>query len=689
MKTKLLLLALLTFTISYAQTSSNSCSEADSATPISQLGVYSVEVINGEDVPSPNCSTTSDTATLGEWFKYTPESDNYVTITTDLTQNSGGDTRIQVYSGTCGSLVCEGGDDDGGNIGNGYLSIVSLNVTGGETYFIAFDNRWNANGFDFEIKADEPPTLPAVTFTTSSLSTTGTDRAIVDMNGDHLDDIVSVSNNNININEQQLTGGFQSSNITTSYADNTPSWSLSAADYNADGYTDLLYGGGSGVTFMKSNGDGTFTEDSGAGEYVFSQRSNFVDINNDGHLDAFVCHDVAPNVYYINDGDGNLTFYQGENVNGVPSGLGLYSSGGNYGSIWIDYDNDRNLDMFIAKCGGEEARRMNQMHKNNGDGTFSELATPLQLADPMQTWSSAWGDFDNDGDMDVFVGASSGTHKIMRNDLVTDGNGNTTVIFTEVTDESGILGLSDTGIENVTYDFDNDGNLDISSNGNILFGNGDLTFTINENLISGSNGSFGDLNNDGFIDAFSNGTIYMNNGNTNNWISICTVGSEGFSNVNGIGARVEIHTPSGVQIRDVRSGEGFRYMSTLNTHFGLGTETTIDNLIIYWPSGVIDNIANPAINQRVCVTEGQTLSVQDYALDEVTIYPNPVENTLHISTPVSINGKIATVFDMNGKKVLNSKLESNVLNVSKLQTGFYILRLESEGRVINRKFIKQ
>jgi len=291
--------------------------------------------------------------------------------------------------------------------------------------------------------------------------------------------------------------------------------------------------------------------------------------------------------------------------------------------------------------------------------------------------------------MDVFVGASSGTHKMMRNDLVTDVAGNTTVIFTEVTNLSGVLTLSDTGIENATYDFDNDGNLDIASNGNILFGNGDLTFTVHENLISGSNGSFGDLNNDGFIDSFSNGNIYMNNANTNNWISICTIGAEGFSNINGIGARVEIHTPSGIQIRDIRSGEGFRYMSTLNTHFGLGTDTTIDNLIIYWPSGVIDNIQGPTINQRLCITEGQSLTVQDYELETLSIYPNPAENIINISSPVSLNGKIVTVFDINGKKVLNSKLETNTLDVSKLQTGFYILRLESEGRVINRKFIRQ
>ncbi|TYB78673.1 FG-GAP-like repeat-containing protein [Bizionia myxarmorum] len=688
MKTKLLFIACVFSAISYAQTSSNTCAEADSATPITQPGVYNVAAINGSQAPDPSCITLYSNGTKGEWYRYIPNEDTYLTISTDLIQNSGGDTRFHVYSGTCSALVCEGGDEDSGDIGNGFLSIVSINVTAGETYYIVFDNKWRSDAFDFQITESEPPPPPPITFSVENISTTGSNRAIVDMNGDQLDDIVSISNTNINIQEQQASGGFITRNITTTYATNMPSWSLAAADYNADGYTDLVYGGGNGVTFMRSNSNGSYTQVTGS-EYVFSQRSNFIDINNDGHLDAFVCHDTAPNVYYLNDGLGNLVFHQGQSVTGVPSGLGLYPSGGNYGSIWIDFNNDRNLDMFIAKCGGEVARRTNQMHKNNGDGTFSEVANALNLADPMQTWSAAWGDFDNDGDMDVFVGASSGAHKFLRNDLVVDTNGNTTVTFVDITVVSGINALSTTGLEHATYDFDNDGNLDIVSNGNILFGNGDLTFNLLPNLLSADNGAFGDLNNDGFIDAFNGGNIYLNSGNANNWISICTVGAAGFSNLNGIGARIEIHTASGIQIRDVRSGEGFRFMSTLNTHFGIGTDDTIDNLIIYWPSGVVDNIVNPSINQKLCITEGQSLTVEDYELETLTIYPNPAENILNISAPISINGRIGTVFDINGKKVINARLEDNSIDVSSLQSGFYILRLESEGRVINRKFIKK
>jgi hypothetical protein len=433
------------------------------------------------------------------------------------------------------------------------------------------------------------------------------------MNGDNLDDIVSASSSNVNIHYQLGSGGFNEVNITTPNAGFLPSWSMAAADYNKDGYTDLLYGAGSGVTFMKSDGTGTgFTEVS-TGEYVFSQRSNFVDINQDGHLDAFVCHDVAPNVYYINDGSGNFTFYQG--------GLGDYTSGGHYGSIWIDYDNDRDMDMFIAKCGGETARRTNVMLTNNGDGTFTENANALGLADPMQTWSSSWADYDNDGDMDVFVGASSGSHKLMRN----NGDGS----FTDVTTGAGVSGAP-TGHENVSYDIDNDGYLDILCNGTILYGKGDLTFEDADNAqINYKNGSLGDLNNDGFIDAYFGGNIYWNLTTNNNWIKINTVGTA--SNIDGIGARVEIYTDSGVQIRDVRSGEGFEYMSTLNTHFGIGSDTSISQIIIHWPNSGSEAFLSPPINQPFTAVEGTGVRcvVSPIAfLEGAALNPNSGENNL-------------------------------------------------------------
>ncbi|WP_418508763.1 FG-GAP-like repeat-containing protein [Corallibacter sp.] len=662
----------------YAQ---DDCNSAIAVT----AGTHTVTQINGTQGTSIICAGTGN-GSRAEWYTFTPTIDANVTVSTSLAQNSGGDTRIQIYEGACNSLNCVGGDDDSGNV---YLSIASFNATANTTYYIAFDNRWSSSGFDFEITLDDPLPPPPFSFSGQTLATTGSTMGIVDMNGDFLDDIIAIPGSggvyNLNIYYQQINGTFVSESYTPQ-ASRSPTWSLAVGDIDANGYNDLIFGNSSGCNIIKANHNGsaytTVYDNSG----VFTQRTNFVDINNDGHLDVFVCHDVDPSVYYLNDGNGNLTFYRSPEIgtsNSSPYQLGAYYSGGNYGSIWIDYDNDRNLDMFMAKCGGAYPRYVNQMHRNTGTD-YVENASDIGLADGDQTWSAAWGDFDNDGDLDVFVGASSGPHVLKAN------NGAPNYTFTDITSSSGVSALTTTSREHVTYDLDNDGYLDIISGNNVLRNNGDMTFTPYLDVFSGS-GAFGDLNNDGFIDAYRGSSVYLNDGNNNNWIKVTVEGgaTTGMSNRNGIGARIELHTPSGVQIRDIRSGEGFEFMNTLNAHFGLGTETQIDNIIIYWPSGIIDNVYSPSINQTIKVNEGETLTVQDETLSNLTIYPNPVKDIINLQSNENLTSRIATVFDINGKKVLNQRLQDNTMNVSKLQSGFYILRLESQGKVVNRKFIKE
>ena len=638
-------------------------------------GIFTVDAIDGTEVPSPICAANGGGATAGEWYTYTAQENLGLTITTDLSQNQNqdpqADTRFHVYTGTCGDLVCRSGDDDAGT---GFLSIAQFNVEAGTTYYIAFDNKWNSSGFDFQIIEGaviaEPETI--ITFTSTSSETDGTQRALVDMNGDYLDDIVSISTTNVNIRYQQTSGDFTTANIETTSAENSPSWSLSAGDIDGNGYNDLLYGGASGVTFMIANDTGTgFSQISGS-EYVFSQRSNFVDINNDGHLDAFVCHDVEPNVYYINDGNGNLTFNQG--------GLGDTVNGGNYGSIWIDYDNDRDMDLFIAKCrGGNSGANINQLHENDGSGNFTEVSTAMNLADPVQTWSSAWGDFDNDGDMDAFIGASSftnGGHKFMRNDEST---------FTDVITGTGLENFEDTDIEYVTHDFDNNGYLDIySGSGNFFFNNGDMTFT--QQIVNFGAGPIGDLNNDGFLDILS-GNIYMNDGNDNNWLKITTEGVQ--SNWNGIGARIEIQSAMGSQMRDIRSGDGFRYMSSLNAHFGIGTDTEIESVTIYWPSGIVDTILNPTINETLFVQEGQTLSIKDNNALQLNVYPNPTHQYLYVEG-LQNDTKNASlqIVDVQGKQVNNVKLNSNRVDVSQLSNGIYFATITINNQSQTLKFVK-
>jgi hypothetical protein len=665
-----------------AQTPSNTCDDAAIATPINGPGTFVVGDIDGT-VQTADCAA-GGAASNAEWFAYTPSATFNTTVSSDLEVNGDKDTRLHIYKGPCAALSCVGGDDDsgvyGGTNGLSFLAVDTFLAEAGETYYIVWDNRYSTgNNFSFEVSEDA---LDPVVFNPVSMSTDGSRRAAVDLNGDFLDDLLAITTTNMNVFYQQTDGSFIEVDIPI--AANYPStWSLAAGDYDRNGINDLVFGSTTGVNVLQANADGSAYTVSATNNNVFTQRTNFVDINEDGHLDIFVCHDQAPNVYYINDGSGNLSFYQGADVNGVPEGLGLFASGGNYGSIWIDYDNDHDIDMYIAKCGGSDERRSNQLFRNNGDGSFTEVSVESGLSDPIQTWSAAWADYDNDGDMDAFVGsyASDEDHKMMQN------NGDGT--FTDVSVATEVDLLTQKGIENVPHDFNNDGYIDILSNGFILLNDGDFTFTEYSDGIPPSS-AIGDLNNDGFLDVFSS-QIYYNESwiNGNNWLKINTTGVQ--SNINGIGARVEITSPGiGTQIRDVRSGDGFRYMNSLNTHFGIGADTSISNITVYWPSGVIDSIDNPTINTSLEIIEGShTLSIQETDIDNLILFPNPTKDVININTSLNLTNALYAVFDLQGKRVLNSKLTSTTIDVSQLNSGNYILRIISNEATRTQKFIKQ
>lgn len=85
----------------------------------------------------------------GEWYTYEAGVNGYAVITTELVQNSGGDTNMYVYSGTCGALNCIANSDDINS--DVFLSEVIIKVSSGTTYYIAFDNRWDSSGFDLLI----------------------------------------------------------------------------------------------------------------------------------------------------------------------------------------------------------------------------------------------------------------------------------------------------------------------------------------------------------------------------------------------------------------------------------------------------------------------------------------------------------------------------------------------------------
>ena len=660
------------------------------ALPISGSGTFVVGVINGT-APTLFCADNGaipQTTPAGEWYVYTPTAAHTVTVTTDIAANNPRkDTRVHVYTGTCAALTCLTGDDDSGS---NYSSVATFNVIAGTSYIIVFDNRWlndAANtGFSFQLTESAvivPPVIP-ITYTTQTIATVNSqyNLCVVDMNGDHVDDIVGVSSNNLRVHYQGAGGTFTITDYPIAGTSNMPGWSMAAGDFNRDGQTDLILGSGQGVSIWKSTGTG-YTSIT-PGDYIFCQRTNFADLNNDGNLDIFSCHDIAPNCYYLNAGgtSNNLTFYQS---NTTPGAMNFGTIGGNYSTLFTDFDNDGDVDVFISKCSGPPC----ELHRNDGNGVYTDISAIAGInVTPIQTWSSAIGDFDNDGDMDIIITASSGSHKYFRNNL--DTSNSTEEAYTNITAGSGWDTNTSTNIDNVTYDFDNDGFLDVlGASGKIMFNQHNSTFA--PVTFSGiAVGAIGDLNNDGFLDILNGSTVRYAVPNTNKWLEVALQGIQ--SNRNGIGARVEIHGAWGTQIRDVRSGQGFKYMSSLNAHFGIGQATTIDQVVIRWPSGLVDTYNNVIPNQRFLVVEGATLGVNSFNNGVFSIFPNPAKNVVNIQLKanLSVTLKSASVYDLTGKVVFTTNDLSQPINVEKLATGTYILSIsDTENRNYAQKFIKE
>ncbi len=499
----------------------------------------------------------------------------------------------------------------------------------------------------------------------------------VDVNNDFLDDNVRISSGGVGIDYQQPDGTFVSVMISMPI-DNVPDWSVAAGDLDANGYNDFVLGNGQRVSFLMANADGTAYTENKFPQYIFSQRSTFADIDNDGDLDAFVCHDVDLSHPYRNDGNGNMTLDQ--------TLIQTLDAPGNYAAIWIDYDNDGDQDMYLTKCRGgsppNDPLNNNAMYTNDGNGVFTENALAIGMQDSSRSWATVFEDFDNDGDLDAFIVNHDFQNKFMEN----DGTGNYTDIIATTGIDAGDLG----SWENLAADFNNDGYIDILSemSKELYINNGDMTFTGQDLPFDG--GAIGDFNNDGFLDVSRGGNLYMNDTNTNNWFKIALVGVE--SNLNGIGARITIEGDWGSQMREVRSGQGFRHMNSLVTHFGLGTATTINTVTVEWPNGEVDVYEDVQGNQQIISTQGETeviLGTNDAVANAITLFPNPTTEKLNFSIQ-GMDNTIVTVVDMNGKIVLNTTVSSsNSIDVAGLNTGVYFAQFEVNQKQISYKFVKK
>jgi len=439
----------------------------------------------------------------------------------------------------------------------------------------------------------------------------GVAMSVVDMNGDGKDDIVRYDDASfLNVAYQQ--GPNQAfTRVDYGPVSNVRQWSNTIADVNKDGFNDILTGGFyDGVKIIYNNNGQAYNSTTIPNSEIFLQGSSFADIDNDGWVDAFACHDDADSREFRNNGDGSFTFSPNMiNTTTTPAS----DNSGNYGNVWTDYDNDGDIDLYVSKCrigvnSDTDPRRINMLFQNDGNNNYTEVAAAANLKIGAQTWLTDFGDIDNDGDMDCILINHLSNANLMRN------NGDGT--FTDITNGSGLLPTlngNEIGIQGFFRDFNNDGFVDLLVSGlnHFLFYNdGDGTFTqttnpFNINQIESI--AIGDLNHDGFLDVYAGyaaiyntptdkqDRLFMNDGNANNFMAIQLEGVE--SNINGIGARVELHGTWGKQIREVRSGEGYGVMNSFTQHFGIGMATQIEKVVVNWPSGIVDEVLNPDPNQ--------------------------------------------------------------------------------------------
>ena len=454
-------------------------------------------------------------------------------------------------------------------------------------------------------------------------------------------------------------------------------------DYNGDSYVDIYVGNngrfpealGMPNCLYLNNGDGTFTDvaaEVGVADNRQTQGMAFGDFDNDGTPDLYVANDFGINAIYLNKGDG--TFEDVTDAAGVIGGIDIVGGDelpNGYGVALADEDNDGHLDIYIINLGSP-----NILYHNNGDGTFEEITEqsgvvagsgPLGagtaavfgdcnndgrvdlyavngyglpsyfyvntgnsfddrtdkagIGEHEDAQGCAFGDYDNDGDIDMYVSNFADAQGApLQNALYkNDGKG----IFEDETKEAGLSGAN-YSLGTVFGDLDNDGYLDlyVVNNGdpNTLYrNNGDGTFTdVTEaagvgDMGLGSNAALGDINNDGYLDIYvANGgffdeemgdpdVLYLNNGGTNHWLQIELKGTT--SNKMGIGARITVSAGDLHQSREIGGGRGYAQNSPI-ANFGLGEYTLAESVTVKWPSGTVQTLSNVQIDQRIVIEEG-------------------------------------------------------------------------------------
>lgn len=397
-------------------------------------------------------------------------------------------------------------------------------------------------------------------------------------------------------------------NVTNSAGVDDNRWSSSAMffDYNNDGWLDLYIANYVDFTpsnnkpcysqvrerdycspkvyravpdrLLKNLGNGRFadvTEEAGLlAAYGPGLGVSSIDVNGDGHLDIYVANDGQPNQLWLNDGKG------GFQDNGLMSATAVNANGQAEAGMGIavgDFDSDGDEDIFVTNL----ARETNTLYRNDGTGMFEDATERVRLSTPsflLTAFGTQWFDFDNDGRLDLFT-----------------ANGGVTI------DESR-RGKSDYPYEQRNQLFRNE----LAPDGGLRFAEmrgGDLE------LLEVSRGAaFGDLDRDGDLDV----VVSNNNGPArlllneqkagNHWLTVRLAGRNG--NRYGLGARVGVRRKDGTTLwRRVHSDGSYLSANGVDVHFGIGKEPGPVAIEVEWLGGKKQSRENVAVDQVVTVRQ--------------------------------------------------------------------------------------
>lgn len=420
---------------------------------------------------------------------------------------------------------------------------------------------------------------------------------------------------------------------------------VTAADYDNDGRVDLFVTGYGRSILYHNNGDGTFTdvtERAGIKVDGWSISSTWLDYDRDGCVDLFVGRyvkfDPKYRNYYAADNYPGPLDYEGEtnrlfhnNCDGTftdvtdKSGIGA-AIGRTMGVTAADFDGDGWPDIYVANDKTE-----NFLFHNRHDGTFEEIASDAGVAygqdgEATSSMGPIFADITGNGLLDLWV-SDAHYNRLMKN----NGKGGF--------DDIGIVsGLSQANAQYVSwgsgvYDFDNDGLLDIlvfhgglihliPQEHSVFRGVGQGQFTdasqeagavVNTRTVA-RGACFADYDNDGKVDAFvvnlgSPATLLHNvSTGTGHWIAVRLVGartrtSKSGSNRDGLGTRVEVWAGGRRQVAERVASSGYLSQNDGRLHFGLGTAVKVDKIVVHWPSGREQTLADMAVDRVLTVEE--------------------------------------------------------------------------------------